>query len=131
MRQMAAMREVKSQDLISGLQAGKKDSSVCLCAGVWLYIGPGSTKKCFDPVDCKRFNLIYDFTTSVIAPTRITFGVFVGQTGPHGVDYGLAREIFGSNELYSMALAMEFFFYQGKNNIRHGGKYKESGIFLV
>jgi len=119
MREVAAVRQVKTQDFVAGLQAGEEYRGIGLCAGVWLHIGPGSAKQFLEAVDGELFHFVHHFTSTIIAATGITFGVFIGQAGTHGIDYGLARKVFGSNEFHTAALAVEFFPDEVKNNIRH------------
>ena len=80
MRKMTTMCQVQSHELISRIQHCQKNSSICLCSRMRLYICPFSTKDLLQPVDCNLFTLIHNFATTIITLTRITFCILICKT---------------------------------------------------
>lgn len=127
MREVAAHAEVETEDFIAGFQAGEKYGCIGLGAAMGLYIGPGSIEYFFQPVDGQVFNFIHYFTTSVIAPAGITFGVLIGGYSAHGLHHLQGGKVFRSYQFYSVSLAFQFFIYQIKylRIFLHGAKIGE------
>jgi hypothetical protein len=86
---------------------------------VRLYVGPCGAKEFADTVDGQLLYLVHHFATAVIAPPGVAFGVFIRQAGAHGIQYRLAGEVFGSNQLQAAPLAVEFLVYKGEYDVLH------------
>ena len=106
---MPSVGKVKAEDRISGVEDGQKNGGVGLGAGVWLHVGVRCSEERFEPVNSELLHLVHYFAAPVVALARVAFCIFVGQAATHSVEDGLAREIFGGDELNTSALAIQFF----------------------
>ena len=66
---------------------------------MWLHIGILGTKERFDALQGYILHLINDFASAIVAPARITFCVFIGEHGAHGIHHLLTGKILGSDQL--------------------------------
>ena len=90
--EVAALAEVQAHEGVAGAEDRHRDRHVGLGAGVRLHIGPFGAVKRLQPVDGQLFDLVHDLATAVIALAGITFRIFVGADGSHGLEH-LVRHI--------------------------------------
>src|SRR5262245_8201892 len=77
-REMAAAGEIHAQKFVPGLEQREEYRLVGGGAGMRLNISEFAIEQPLGPLDRQSFHLIDKFTAAVIAPPRITLGVFVG-----------------------------------------------------
>jgi hypothetical protein len=99
--EVPAVGEVEAEDSVTGVNAGKKDGGVGLCAGMGLHIDPVCAEEDFEATDGQLFNEVNFLTAAVVTSSGVSFGVLVGEDGPHGVEDVVGDVIFGSDKLYA------------------------------
>ena len=109
MCQMSTMIQIHTHYSISRLQHCKKDCHICLCSGMWLYIGIGASKQFFGTVNGKLLYLIHTLTPAIITFARISFCIFIRQWAAHGCHDSFAYPVFGSDQLNVTVLTFLFF----------------------
>lgn len=82
---------------------------------MWLYVGVLGAKERFDALQGHILHLIDDLASAIVAPARITFCVFIGEHGAHGIHHLLTREILGSDQLQAFSLTLVLCFDQLKD----------------
>ena len=103
--QVTAVIQVHAHNRISRIQNGKENSQVCLCTGMWLYIGIIAAKQFLGTLNGDGFYDINLFTSAVIALARISFCILVGQDTAHCVHDRLADNVFAGNQFNGTSLS--------------------------
>ena len=80
-----------------------------------LHIGILGTKERFDALQGYIFHLINNLASTIVAPARIAFCIFIGEHGAHGIHHLLTREILGSDQLQAFSLTLVLCFDQLKD----------------
>lgn len=111
-RKVTAHTQIQSEDLVAGLKDREEHRRIGLGAAVRLDIGVVTVEDFFQPVDGQLFGLVDDFTTGVIALTRVAFRIFIGHDVAHGLHHLDGSEVFGSDQFQAVALAFQLFFYE-------------------
>ena len=93
-RQVAAMRQVHTQNRIARLQNREINGHVGLAPGMWLHIGMLRSKQFFGAFNGQVFHDIDKFATAVITPPRIAFCVFISENRAGRFQYGLVGKVF-------------------------------------
>ena len=106
--QVSTSWQVHTKNSITWLDQGHVGSGIGLATWMGLDIGKFSTKDFFCPFDGKIFNHIYHFCTAIVAFSRITFRVLIGQNRALCSHYCFWNNVFWSNQLDVVLLA--FFF---------------------
>ena len=75
--QMSAVIQVHTHHSVTRLKQCKLYCHICLCSGMWLYIGIGASKQFFGTVNGKLLYLIYTLASSIITFSRISFCIFI------------------------------------------------------
>jgi hypothetical protein len=104
--------EIQAHEGVAGFQARKVNGSVGLCPGVRLDIRIFAVEELAKPVDGELLHLVYDFAASIVAVSRITFRVFVGEYRTERVKYIIAHEVFRSDEFDAVSLAFLLLLYK-------------------
>ena len=60
------------------------------------------------PINGELLDLVDFLTATVIAPSRISLGVLVGERSAHGIDHGPAGEVLAGDQLEAVLLAVQF-----------------------
>ena len=107
-RQMTAVGQIHSHHRITRLEHGKIDRHIGLRAGMGLHIGVFRPEKRLGAFARQIFNDIDILAAAVIALSRISFGIFVGQVRAHCGQNRVTDEVFGCNQLQMLALARQF-----------------------
>src|ERR1051326_2729008 len=76
-RQMSAVREVHTEDLIAVLNRSKVNRHVRLRAAVRLYVGMVGAKQLFRTIDRSLLDNVSPFTPTVVTFARITLGILI------------------------------------------------------
>ena len=92
-RQMAPVRQVHAQNRVAGLEHGQIDRHVSLTTRMRLHIDVFGAEQFFGALDGKGFDDVDEFATAVIAPPRISLGVFVRKHGSRGCEHGFVGKI--------------------------------------
>ncbi|MNI48833.1 hypothetical protein D3C73_1034170 [compost metagenome] len=98
-RQMAAMRQVHSEDSVARIQRGKINRHIGLGTGVRLHIGMIGTEELLGTVTGQILHDIHIFTTAIIPFARIAFGIFIREHRTHRFHYSFADDILRGNKL--------------------------------
>ena len=78
-RQMAAVREIHSQNLIAILNRREIDRHVCLRAAVRLHVGVIGAEQFLRAIDRRLLDDVGPFAAAVVTLARIAFGVLVRE----------------------------------------------------
>src|SRR5687767_9394283 len=105
---MTTHTEIKTQDFITGFQYSKHYCSIGLGATMWLYIGIFAIEYFFYAVNGKLFRFIYNFTSSIITASWITFGVLVVHYISKSLQYLPGNKIFRRDKFDTITLALQF-----------------------
>ena len=117
--QVAAMGEIEAQNRIAGLQHCHVGGGIGLRAGVWLDIGKLSREDLPGTIARQILHHVGVLTTTVVAASRITLGIFVGEHGAGGLEHRLGDEVFAGDHLQAFVLT-EGFVVNGGGNFRVG-----------
>ena len=79
MGQMAASIQRHAKDRIARLQEGLEDTLVGLAARIRLDIGKFASKQLTGALNSQGLGNVHVFTSAVVAPSHIAFGIFVGH----------------------------------------------------
>ena len=63
------------------------------------------------------FDFIYDFISSIVAFTRISFRIFVRERRTHGFQHGIGNIIFRCDKFQAVLLPADFFTYEVMNDV--------------
>ncbi len=116
MGQVTAVAQVKAHDGVTGLQASEVDRRVGLATTVGLHVGIFRIKKLTRTVARQIFHLVYDFAAPVVALSRVSLRVFIGEHGAHRFHDRWTRKIFGSDEFNSVDLTLFLSFNELENS---------------
>ncbi len=114
MGQVPAVRQVKPQNSIPGVQACLVNGSVGLGAGMWLHVGEFGSEEFLGPVDGQLLNLVDDLASPVIPLARVSLCVLICQNRTRSLHYLGTREVFGSDQFDTIQLSLPFGLYQVK-----------------
>ncbi len=106
--QVAALRQVHTQNGIARLQQRGVNSEVSLRTGVRLHVSVVGAEQFFRAVDSQLLYDINVFATAVVALARITFSVFVGQLRPLRLHHARAGVVFGGDQFDVLFLTYFF-----------------------
>ena len=101
MGEMPASGQIQPHEHITGLQERQKDRLIGLTARIGLHIGKATVKQTLDALNRQRFSNINKLTATIIAPTGIAFGIFIGQNRTLGLQ--TARETIFSEAISSIS----------------------------
>lgn len=104
------MAEIKSHELVAGIEASKEDGGIGLCAGVRLHVGILGAEQLADALDGQVLALVDNLATAIIAFAGIALGVLVRHVGTHGLHDLIADKVFGGNQFDAFQLTLMLFF---------------------
>ena len=116
-REVTAVREVQSQELVARVEHGHEYGHVGLGARVRLNVGPLGVEQFLDAVDGHLFALVYHLATAVVAFAGITLGILVGEAGAHGLHHLFADKVFRGNQFDTLTLSLILFFDNVENDV--------------
>ena len=99
MRQMASMRQIHPQYLVTRLQHTEINRRIRLRARVRLHVGELRPKQLTGPVDRELLHLVHFLTATIPALPRVALCVFIGQTRSLRRHHRTTREVFRRNQL--------------------------------
>ena len=105
-RKMTTMIKIKPHKSVARFQHGQEHGSIGLRSRMRLHIGILCIEEFLDAFNGERFNLVDNAATAIIAFTRITLGIFIGQPRPHGTHHFVADKVFRRNEFNTAQLAL-------------------------
>ena len=97
MAEMAACRERHAQNRITGPQQTQHHGLVRLGAGMGLDVDPAAIKQLCRTLNCQALGHIDELATAIVASTRITFRIFVGQDRALCRQHRLADDVLRGN----------------------------------
>ena len=115
MGEVAAFGQAHAHDGVAGLQKGQEHRFVGRCAAVRLHVGGFCTEQLFDAVNRQLLDDIDILAATVIAAAGVAFGVFVGELGACGLQYGGRGVVFAGDQFDVVFLALVLFLNGGPN----------------
>ena len=109
------MSQIEAHELVTRLEACHEDSHVGLSARVGLYVNVLSTEDLFEALDGEILALVNTLATTVVAVSRITLGILVGQATAHGLHDLFTDEVLTGNEFNAVLLTQMFALDNVKN----------------
>ena len=107
-REVAAVRQVQTENGVAGLQHCGVSFHVGLRSGVWLDVGVFRSEKLLGTFAREVFHYVGELAPSVVALAGIAFGILIGEHRAHGFQHGFADEIFRGDQFQSFVLAADF-----------------------
>ena len=106
--QVTAGRQIEPHDAIVGVEESRVSGEIRRTAGVGLHIdAPGGgieVKSGQGTIAAEILDLVNEFVAAVVAISRHTFGVFVGEGGAQGLDHSKGGEILRGDQFDPPAL---------------------------
>ncbi len=106
--QVATVCKIKTQNGVAGLDDRHVSRGIRLGTRVRLHICVLRAKKLFCAVARQIFNDIGKFATTVVAFSRIAFGILVGKHGTHSLEHRLADKVLRGDHFETIVLAANF-----------------------
>ena len=97
--QVSAVGQILSHDGIARLQHGELYCHIGLRAGMGLYVHILAAEQLLRPLTCQLLHLVHAFAAAVIAFSRISFCIFIGQGASHGGHDRFGYPVFRCNQL--------------------------------
>ncbi len=111
----------EGEDGFAGLEESHEGSDIGVGSAVGLDIRVAAVEELFGPVAGEVFRLVVEDTATVVSLAGIALGIFVGETGTHGVHDGGADMVFTGDEFEGGGLALGLV----------GDDFSDSGIGLA
>src|SRR5207237_10459043 len=111
-RQVAAGGKLHTENRVAGLQKGEKHRLVRLGAGMRLNIRKTAAEKPGRALDREAFGDIDEFAATVIAASRIAFGVFVGERRTLRIKHRLRDDVLAGDQLDLRLLTLALAVYR-------------------
>ena len=105
--QVTAVGEVHAHEGVAGVQNGKEDSHIGLCAGVGLDVGVVAAEELLGALNGNVFHHVDALAAAVVTLAGIALSVFVGQDAAHGHHDFLGDDVLGGDQLQVSALSGE------------------------
>ncbi len=107
MGEVAARGEAETHDGVAGLQEGHHHRAVGLGARMRLDVGELAAEQFLGALDGERFDRVRRRAALVVSPTRVAFGIFVGEHRALRLEDRAADDILRRDELDLGLLALE------------------------
>ncbi len=104
-RQMPAMRQIQSQNRVSGLQHRHIGRRVGLRARVRLHIGMLRAEDLLGAIPRQVLHHVGKLAAAVVAASRIPLGILIREYRPSRLQHGAADEVFRCDHLQPFVLA--------------------------
>ena len=104
---MSAMVEGKTEHGVARLDERLVDGCIGLCAGVRLHVDVFGTKQALATLTGNGFDLVNLLAATIVATSRIAFGILVGQHGTLSLKHGTRHEVFGGDHLQAVLLSRQ------------------------
>lgn len=105
--EMSAMVEGKTEHGVARLDERLVDGCIGLCAGVRLHVDVFGTKQALATLTGNGFDLVNLLAATIVAASRIAFGILVGQHGTLSLKHGTRHEVFGGDHLQAVLLSRQ------------------------
>ena len=105
--EMSAMIEGKTEHGVARLDERLVDGCIGLCAGVRLHVDVFGTKQALATLTGNGFDLVNLLAATIVAASRIAFGILVGQHGTLSLKHGTRHEVFGGDHLQAVLLSRQ------------------------
>jgi len=106
--QVAAGGQAHAQDGVAGGKQGEEDGLVGLRPGMRLHVGETAAEQELGPLDGQRLGDVHLGAAAVIAPARITLGVFVGENRTLRLQHRARDDVLAGDQLDAVLLAGQF-----------------------
>ena len=107
MGKMAAGRQTEAHESVAGRHQRYEGRGVGGRPGVRLDICEFASKKPRNPFYRHRFRDVHELATAVITPAGQALGIFIGENRPLGLQNGHADDVFRSDKLDLVPLALK------------------------
>src|SRR5437588_10906323 len=105
---MSAGGKIEAHKGVAGLHERHENFRIGRSPGMRLHIGETAPEQMARPLDRQALGNIDKLTTAVIALSRQTLGVFVGEYGTLRLKHGAADDVLRGDAFDIVALAAEF-----------------------
>jgi len=105
--EVAAVGQIHPQHGVARLEHGEVNRLVGLAAGDRLDVGVLGAEQLLGSPDGEPFSLVHELAAAVVASTRITLVVLVGQDRSHRFQDRLAHEVLGGDQLEPRGLPLD------------------------
>src|SRR6185312_16279740 len=102
-----AVREIESQHGVAGFAGGEVHRLVRWRARVRLHVRVFGAEQRLRARDRQAFDDVHVLAAAVVAASRVTFGVFVGEDGARRLEDGAADEVFRRDQLEAGRLPVQ------------------------
>ena len=109
MREVSALREIHAEERVARLEKGEEHRGIGRRTAVRLHVGVLGPEQLLESVDRQLFDLVHDVAATVVALTRQSFGVLVGERRADRFHDRRRHEILAGDELEPIALPLRFF----------------------
>jgi hypothetical protein len=107
-REVPAVRQIHPQDRVARLDHGRVGGLIGLRSGMRLNVGVLGAEELPGSIARQILDHIGELAAAVVALTRITFGVFVGEDAAGGFEHRFGSEILAGDEFEPPVLALRF-----------------------
>ena len=101
-REMAAVRQVQSENGVARLQNGRVGFHVGLRSGMGLHVGVLRAEQLLGAVARQVLDDVGKLAAAVVALARISLGVLIGEHRARGFEHGFADEVFRGDQLQAL-----------------------------
>ena len=112
MREVTAVVKIHSHEGVARFQHSQQNGCVGLGTRVRLNVGIFCSEEFFHTFNSKCFHLVNHLAASVIAFSRVSFSILVGEIGAHGFHYLVTNKVLTGNQFHSFQLALMLFLNQ-------------------
>src|SRR5687767_10391300 len=118
-RQMPAMSEVHAENGVTWTKHGAVCGLISLRSGVRLDVGILGPEQLLSSIAREILHNVHVLAAAVVTPSRIAFGVFIGEDATRRLENGLGGEILAGDEFQARVLTLELI-ADGIVNLRIG-----------
>ncbi len=130
-REVPAVREIHSQDHVAGLNHGRVSRLVGLRTRVRLDVGVFGAEKLFGSLTRQSLYRVREFASTVVALTRVSLGIFVGENLTGGLQDRFGGEVFAGDQLQTAVLPFRFVLDRVKDFRVNAGKRARHPLGVV
>jgi hypothetical protein len=117
--QVAAVRQVHTENGVAGRELREVDGHVGLRSGMRLHVDVLGTEQLLGAIDGKLLGDVDELAAAVVAASGITLGILVGENRALRFENGAADDVLGSDQLEVVLLPLRLL-AQHASNLRIG-----------
>src|ERR1700680_497707 len=104
---MSALRQIQAEYDVARLEKREIHRGIRLGARMWLDVGGVGGEQLLHPVDRALLDHVHELASTVVAFSRQSLGVLIGQRGSHGFEHRHRDEVFARDQLKSVTLPID------------------------